>query len=195
MNLESLLERRKRIRVIGFDDANHHGESVGAMIGTAGVICAGTRFEGMVWGHLAKDGMDATEVLSNLLMKSKFADQCHLILLDGLTFGGCNVVDLPALMACTQLPTVAVMRRHPDLEAFRHVVINLPESEERWRRVLAAGPIHEYQEFFFQVAGVEADIAGRVLEYVTDNGKVPEALRVAHLIGSAITLGQSGRRA
>lgn len=39
------------------------------------------------------------------------------------------------------------------------------------------------------------DFALRVLNRVTDTGKVPEALRLAHLIGSAVKTGQSSKRA
>ena len=148
MNLEELLERRKNIRVIGFDDADHHGQPQGSPVNVAGVVCAGTRFEGMIWGQIEKDGMEATEVLIRMLNASKFASQLHLILLDGLTFGGCNVVDLPRLASETGLPAVAVMRKHPDMERFRYVVDLLPESGERWRRVQAAGVICQHADFF-----------------------------------------------
>ena len=63
-----------------------------------------------------------------------------MILLDGITFGGCNVVDLPAMSSDLGLPVAAVMRRHPKLKEFKHVVHQLPDSGERWRRTEAAGP-------------------------------------------------------
>ena len=122
----------------------------------------------MIWGQLAKDGMEATEVLGNMLVESKFADQLHLLLLDGITFGGCNVVDLEELAEVTRLPTVSVMRRHPDMDRFRYVVDSLPDAEERWRRVQAAGPIHERGDFFFQVCGAEPNTIGKALNRLTD---------------------------
>ena len=48
----------------------------------------------MIWGQLSKDGMDRTETISRAVKDSKFAHQLHLILLDGITFGGCNLVNL-----------------------------------------------------------------------------------------------------
>ena len=41
----------------------------------------------------------------------------------------------------------------------------------------------------------DAHTAGQVLTRLTDTGHVPEALRLAHLIGSAIMTGQSSNRA
>lgn len=51
MNLESLLKLNRTIRVIGFDDAPFIRGS-GEKVNLAGIICAATRFEGMVWGEL-----------------------------------------------------------------------------------------------------------------------------------------------
>ncbi|MEL6105505.1 MAG: DUF99 family protein [Planctomycetota bacterium] len=195
MKLEALLSRGKRIRAIGFDDADHRGMERGSAVNVAGIVCAATRFEGMLWGELAKDGTDSTDVLGRMLSGSKFARQLHLILLDGITFGGCNVVDLPRLSMETDLPVVAVMRRHPDLKSFHHVVDMLPDADERRRCVQAAGEIHERDGFVFQVVGEEPDVTARVLGKLTHQGKVPEALRLAHLIGSAVALGESGCRA
>lgn len=45
------------------------------------------------------------------------------------------------------------------------------------------------------VKGCTPDEAARLLQTVTENGNVPEALRIAHLIGSAVKTGQSGKRA
>ncbi|OAD24097.1 hypothetical protein THIOM_000050 [Candidatus Thiomargarita nelsonii] len=36
---------------------------------------------------------------------------------------------------------------------------------------------------------------GKILQRLTLTGHVPEALRIAHLIGSAVMTGESGKRA
>jgi len=38
-------------------------------------------------------------------------------------------------------------------------------------------------------------MVAKILNQVTDTGNVPEALRIAHLIGSAIKTGESSNRA
>ena len=107
----------RRLRSIGFDDAPFERGSGRGLVPVAGVICAGTRFEGMVWGQVRRDGWNATDVLVSLLAGGKFLPQLHLVLLDGITLGGFNVVDLPALATRLRRPCIAVMRRPPDLEA------------------------------------------------------------------------------
>jgi hypothetical protein len=183
----------RRLRVIGFDDAPF--ERTDDRVQVAGVVCSGTRFEGMVWGEIERDGFDATDALATLLGRSKFHDQVRLVLLDGIAVGGLNVVDLPELAARLELPCVAVMRRMPDLAAMERVIARLPEAERRLAALAGAGPIHRRPPFVFQVAGIARDAAAEALARVTDTGAVPEALRLAHLIGSAVVLGESRGRA
>lgn len=183
----------RQLRVIGFDDAPHRRTD--ATVEVAGVVCSDVRFEGMVWGTATKDGWDATEVLGGLLTGSKYAAQVHAVLIDGVAIGGLNVVDLPRLCEMVGVPCLTVMRRRPDLSAMRRAVANLSEPERRWDLVARAGTIHEAEPFVFQVAGASAQQAHEILRRTTDTGHVPEPLRLAHLIGSAVRDGQSRGRA
>ncbi len=181
-------------RVIGFDDGPF-GRRPGAAVPLVGVVCGGTRFEGLVWGRVRRDGWNATEAVCRLLAGGKFLPQLHLVLLDGLTFGGFNVVDLPLLATRLGRPCAAVMRRRPDLDAVERALRHLPRAEERLARLRRAGPIHELGGFTFQAQGAEPAWVAEALARVTDRGRVPEPLRLAHLIGAAVVTGESGRRA
>lgn len=194
MNLESLIKLNRTIRAIGFDDAPFK-RGTREKVSVAGIICGGTRFEGMLWGELQGDGFDSTETLCDLLLNSKFLNQLHLVLIDGIGFGGFNLVDLPLLSARLQLPCVAVMRRYPNLQKIESAMQKLPNFEERKKLLKRAGEIHHYPPFFFQVCGEEPEIIAAALAKLTDRGKVPEALRLAHLIGAAVIKGESGNSA
>jgi uncharacterized protein len=182
------------LRTIGFDDApftrGRRGE-----VAIAGAVCAGTRFEGLVWGAVRQDGWNATDALVSLLARGKFLPQLHLVLLDGIGFGGLNLVDLPALAARLGRPCVAVMRRPPDLAAMEAAIRRLPRPARRLALLARAGPIHRRGPFVFQVHGADPDATAAALARVTDRGHVPEPLRLAHLVGGAVRTGESGRRA
>jgi uncharacterized protein len=184
----------RTVRAVGFDDAPFRRGASGR-VGVAGVICAGTRFEGLVWGHIRQDGWNATDVLLRLLSGGKFLPQLHLVLLDGIAMGGFNVIDLPRLAAGLGRPCLAVMRRPPDLEAVEAAVRRLPRARARLEILRRAGPIHRAGGFVFQVQGAPPDEAAAALGRLTDRGAVPEALRLAHLVGAAVLAGESGRRA
>jgi hypothetical protein len=186
--------RGRTLRAIGFDDAPFVRRRRGN-VAVAGVVCAETRLEGLVWGRLRQDGWNATAALARLLVGGKFLPQLHLVLLDGLSFGGLNLVDLPALAASLGRPCVAVMRRPPDLAAMERAIRRLPGAERRLALLRVAGPIHAAGRFTFQVAGAEPAAVADALARLTDRGEVPEALRLAHLVGAAVRLGESGRRA
>jgi hypothetical protein len=194
MKLADLLRLDRTIKVIGFDDAPFSRTS-GSLVSIAGVVCGGTRFEGMVWGQVIPDGLDATDAICQLLIGGKFLPQLHLVLLDGIAFGGFNIIDLPELASRLQLPCVAVMRHQPDLAAVEKALSYLSESEYRLELLRRAGTIHVSEPFFFQVCGEQPEVIAAVLQRLTDTGKVPEALRLAHLIGAAVITGVSGSSA
>ena len=184
----------RTLRAIGFDDAPFR-RGARALVGVAGVVCAGTRFEGLIWGRIRQDGWNATEVLLRLLSGSKFLPQLHLVLLDGIALGGFNVVDLPRLAAGLRRPCLAVMRRPPDLGAVEAALRRLPRARTRLELLRRAGTIHRLGGFVFQVQGAAPEAAAAALARLTDRGAVPEPLRLAHLIGAAVRTGESGRRA
>jgi endonuclease V-like protein UPF0215 family len=194
MRREPFPPEGRTIRAIGFDDAPFARGRRGP-VGLAGVVCAGTRFEGLVWGELRQDGWNATGAIVRLLAGGKFLPQLHLVLTDGISFGGFNVVDLEALALALGRPCVAVMRRPPDLAAVERAIRRLPRPERRLELLRRAGPVHRHGGFTFQVRGAPPEAAGRALARLTDRGAVPEALRLAHLIGAAVLGGESGKRA
>ncbi len=192
--LEQLIQQDLNIRVIGFDDAPFKSRR-NSSVKIAGVVCSGIRFEGMLWGEVRSDGNDATDVLSDLLLNSKFNDQVHMVLIDGLAFGGFNLVDLPELAARLDRPCVAVMRKFPDMAAIRKALMHFDDHEVRLGLIEKAGEIYTEGNVYFQVIGEEPEITAEVIKRVSDQGYVPEALRLAHLIGAAVINGESSKRA
>ena len=192
--LDYLLRHDRQIRAIGFDDAPFIRHSP-QPVAVAGVVCSKTRFEGMLWGNIQIDGWDSTEKLVQMLLGSKFHPQLHLVLLDGITMGGLNLINLPYLAKQLNLPCVAVMRKMPKLEKMQAAISRLPHPEKRLQLLAQAGEIQVYPPFYFQVCGLTGELTHRILQSLTDKGNVPEALRLAHLITSAVVTGESGNRA
>lgn len=182
------------LRAIGFDDTPFPREWRGR-VRLLGAVCAGTRFEGLVSGWVQRDGWNATGEIVRLLHQGKFLPQLHLVLLDGLGFAGFNLVNLPLLASTLGRPCLAVMRRPPQLDAVQRALGRCTFPERRRALLAAAGPIHQLGGFTFQIQGASAEEGALALARLTDRGKVPEALRLAHLIGGALVTGESGRRA
>ena len=149
-SLESPLRKGKQLRVIGFDDAPFDnlrkekaaksGEGDRA-VNIAGIVCSNSRFEGMLWGSVTHDGLDATEVIAGMVAASKFIDQLNMVLTDGITVAGFNMIDIAALSETLQVPCVAVMRKLPDLESFFDAMDNVDNKQQRVDIVKKAGEI------------------------------------------------------
>lgn len=191
---ERKLASNKHLRVIGFDDSPFD-KARGGAVNIAGIVCSDTRFEGMLWGEVTKDGTDATERIASMLLGSKFRQQIDILLTDGIAVGGFNIIRLRALYERFQFPCVAVMRRHPDLPSIEAALGHFEDGETRLKDIQETGDVHQVGGFTFQVAGCPPTVAAEALSRLTDTGHVPEALRLAHLIGAAVKTGESTKRA
>lgn len=194
MELRRLLESDKTVRTVGFDDQPFDRDQSDP-VGVAGVVCKGTSFDGMVWTRVTPDGADANRRLAEALAESKFLDQLHAVLLDGIAFAGFNVVDLPALAETLDRPCVTVMRRRPDFDAIREALRHVDRPDERMRTIRRAGDVHAADDVFFQSAGCSSATARTLVDRLGVRGYIPEPIRIAHQIATAVADGESGRRA
>jgi len=194
VELGTLLQRNRRIRTLGIDDGPFVRGSRRQVL-VVGAVYAGGEFEGLLSTMVRQDGLNATARLVEMIAPSKFRPQLHLVLLDGITLGGFNLVDLPRLADGIGIPCAAVMRRTPDGPALRAVLGRLSRRRERERIIGRAGPIHQAGRVLFQVAGADPAQVAAVIVRITSHGHLPECLRAAHLIARGIVIGESGRRA
>jgi endonuclease V-like protein UPF0215 family len=184
---------KPEIRVLGVDDGvfTPHVEAWVPVVGV--VFRGGYWLDGVMHTKIAVDGFDATEKIASMVTSSPHYRQLRVIMLNGITFGGFNVVDIKALHAETGLPVIAVTREKPNLAEIREALEHLPKSEERWNAVLNAGELvevatrHKEERIYAHVAGISEEDARKVLRLTSTRSNVPEALRVAHLIASGIS--------
>jgi endonuclease V-like protein UPF0215 family len=184
---------KPEIRVLGVDDGvfTPHVESLVPVVGV--VFRGGYWLDGVMHTEILVDGFDATERISAMVMSSPHYGQLRVIMLNGVTFAGFNVVDIKALNAATGLPVIAVTREKPDLPLIRRALKHLPRSEERWKAVLNAGELSEIstrkedEKIYLHVAGVSLVDAEKIVRLTSTRSNIPEALRVAHLVASGMS--------
>jgi endonuclease V-like protein UPF0215 family len=193
LNSKSFRVIKPEIRVLGVDDGafTPHVEGQVPVIGV--VFRGGYWFDGVMHTEIAVDGFDATERIASMITGSSHCKQLRVILLNGITFAGFNIVDVKALNVATKLPVITVTREKPDLAEIHKALQNLPNSEERWEAILNAGEPIEVStrsakaKVYMQTAGVSKDDARKILRLTSTRSNIPEALRVAHLIASGIS--------
>lgn len=182
---------------MGIDDGKFtfHSKEQVPVVGV--VFRGGYWFDGVMSSQVTVDGFDATKNIGNMIIKSPHFGQLRVIMLNGITFGGFNVVDIKALNEMTGLPVIVVSERRPNLDKIHLAIQHLPGSEERLRAVLNAGEIFPVttrevnRRIFVETVGISKDLALEVLKLTSTRSKIPEPLRVAHLIASGIRLYRS----
>jgi endonuclease V-like protein UPF0215 family len=191
-------EVKRKVKIVGIDDGHFSRKSKRCIV--IGCVIRGCdQVDGILSTRIKVDGLDATEKIARMIAESKFKD-LRYIMLDGITFGGFNIVNIKELNSVTGLPVIAVNRKKPDKKRFVESMKRLENFEERVKAVKDAGKIYrvEVREgvyLYIQKAGISLKHAREVLRISIKCSNVPEALRLAHLIASGVTLGESVGRA
>ncbi|WP_424358247.1 DUF99 family protein [Methanocella sp. MCL-LM] len=189
---------KPEIRILGIDDSPLLSDSI-LVVGA--LMRGGGWLDGVLRSYIDRDGTNANERLAAMITGSKHYGQIRIVMLNGVTFGGFNVVDIQELHRATALPVIAVMRRAPDMAGIRAALDNLPDPERRYQAILNAGPITEVQTpwrghpVYIQCKGIEPVDAAEIVAATAVHSRLPEPLRMAHLISTGIVLGESSKRA
>ncbi len=184
---------KPEIRVLGVDDGMFTPHVKGSALIVGVVFRGGYWLDGVISTRVEVDGFDATDKIASMVNGSPHHKQLRVIMLDGVTFAGFNIVDIKKLNRATQLPVIAVTRDEPDFDDIKKALKKLPRSEERWKAVQNAGKItkvytrNRKEKVYMETAGIQEEDAERILRLTSTRSSVPEPLRVAHLIASGTT--------
>lgn len=189
---------KDQIRAIGIDDApfEFSDEKV-LVIGT--VVRAPNYMEGVLSTEICIDGSEGTEKLTNMINSSKFRDQAKVIFLDGAALGGFNLIDIEILNRKTGIPCISVSRKEPDFSEIKRALKKHFDSWEEKYVQIKKGEIHEVETednpIYIQKEGVDLTTVKRLLNLFTLRGRLPEPIRMSHIIASGATQGESKGKA
>jgi hypothetical protein len=180
--------------VIGFDDFPFQHEWRGN-VGVVGAVFAGERMEGMVSGKIRWDGANATATIVRLVQQCKWSPLLRLVFLQGVAFGGFNVADVPRIHRTLQIPVLVVARYTPNREAVKNALVtHVKGGARKWQLIEKLGPMEPCANVYVQRAGLTLTEAQTAIERYALHGRIPEPLRVAHLVAGSIATGQSRGR-
>lgn len=193
---------KPEIRILGIDDSSLHTKQV-MIVGA--VFRGGVWLDGVLRSHITKDGTDATDTIIRMVTESKHFGQVRVLMLDGITYAGFNVVDITVVFEKTGIPVIVVMRDYPDLERIRAALEHLPDPAPvriaRWEVIKRAGKIHKVvtrkggNPVYLQHCGLELEDAREIMRMSSTHSNIPEPLRAAHLIATGIVCGESTGKA
>lgn len=185
---------KKQIRILGIDDSPFtFNDKYCTVIGA--VMRGGEYLECVLSSRVAIDGDRGTSVCKEMIQNTKHRQQLRVVMLDGITLGGFNVVDIERLYELTNIPVITITRIKPD---FDKIKIALQKNFNDWKKrwvVLKKGDLYtvktRHNPIYVKCMGIDIGEAKEIINLSTIRGVIPEPIRVAHIIASGITKGES----
>ncbi len=181
---------KPHLRIAGVDDGPFTRRRAFAPL-IAVILSTPDELEGVRVGRVRVDGNDATRSIEQLLRSADQWDGVRAVLLDGVAFGGFNVVDIDELARRLDRPVVALTRRPPDFPSIRAALAKYfpRDARSRWAR-LTARPLFRVptpgEPLWAACAGVTRADALALIARATRRGYWPEPLRWARIVGRAV---------
>lgn len=166
----------------------------------AGVLTRGaSTIEAVVTDRVTVDGWDATDTVIAMARRLP-GSGAERILVDGITLGGMNLVDLQAVATGLRVPVFGITRRRPGPSGLEPAAERTVDPPRRKRNLPKHPPIEVRlgdTTLFVQAArpdgqALEPDRLTDTLRSAMAQSRIPEPLRLAHHIATAIVRGVSG---
>ena len=185
---------KKEMRVIGIDDAPFNKFMKGKVLVIGAVFRGGSWLDGVLSTKVNVDGNDATKKIIEMINNSRFKPQLQCIFLDGIAVGGFNIIVVKKLSKKAKLPVIIIIRRKPDLEKIKKILIKI-NKKNKIKLLEKAGPVVPAGKIYIQLTGISIEKAKEILKITCTRSHIPEAIRLSHIIASGITHGESRGKA
>ena len=190
----SAVQEGARPHVLGVDDAPFEKRQQAPVPIVAVMMEGADLVESVAVSSFAVDGDDVTGFLAAWLGDLRSRASLQAVLLGGITMAGLGVVDVTQLARRLDTPVLVATRREPSDAQLAEALgaagleqrVPIVERSPRATRVLDG--------LFVAQAGTTEDEAARLVRATLRKANLPETLRVAHLIGRALVLGESRGR-
>ncbi|MGC9205389.1 MAG: DUF99 family protein [Candidatus Micrarchaeia archaeon] len=186
-------QMKKGIRVLSIACAPFEKSDKTALV--IGVVSRGQLIEGLLSLRVSVDGNDATRVLAKKVKSSRFKDQIRLIALNGVALAGLNILDIEELSSSLKIPIMILTRKKPRLRAMSLAIKAATKNKDVATRKLVmlnkikkVSRICKINGFYTQSIGIEKGEINLII------GEAIAMLRVAHIIASGISNGESKGR-
>lgn len=159
-----------------------------------GIIFRENYIEGMLSGSVAIDGTDSTMQITKMIANSRFNGQVRIVLLNGIAVAGLNIVKPKLIERKLHVKVVLLNKRKQNAKELIKALkefsrINKKDVEERIKIV------SDYSKVRILKTG-NLFLQSNLEDYYIRNfaQKAFEALRIAHIIASGISKGESKGR-
>lgn len=174
---------------MGVDDGPYHCGSRETLI-----VMTLYRLDGyldaVMTGKVTTDGEDSASRIADILSNSRYLKQVRCIMSDGACLAGFNVLDIDELYERTSIPVITVSNETPNTESMMTALKNNFGDWERKLELITDHPPRELElgdgVCYVREKGITPEAADDAVRRCTVRGRVPEPVRLAHMIASAI---------
>jgi len=166
----------------------------------------GFYLEAVLSTSVKKDGLDATVKIIAMIKSSRFSRQVNYIITQGTVLAGLNPINIKKISEALSVPVLSVVRDRPNKKRFLTAVRKLPNAERIIKELEANGEIYKYERciravnyhrcktLYYYLAGMGRKEAEELIRFSTYMGNIPEPVRIAHVIASGVSRGESTKR-
>ena len=183
-----------RPHVLGVDDAPFR-KGRDREVPIVGVLMEGPDLvEAIAIGHFPVDGDDAAGYLGGWIQSLRGFRGMQAVILGGITIAGLGLVDLAKLAGALSRPVLAVTRHDPAGSQLRRA-LHAARLSERLPVLARSPPAFEAAPGLHVAAvGLSPAEAAALVRLTLGKSRLPEPLRVAHMVAGALATGESRGR-
>ncbi len=150
--------------------------------------------EGFISRDITVDGDDSESSLLEI-MSSSLGQSANLIMTDGITFGGFNLIDPESISRSTGKPVVTITRKMPDIDTMKSAImkhlgdkkkVEILEGLTPERIETGSGAV-----LYCNYSSITKNDVKRLLTKTIRQGYIPEPVRMASLVGRLIRFAAS----
>jgi len=186
---------KDEIRIIGIDDGHFDKDKDKKALIVGVIMRGGKQIDGVLSNYIEVDGDDSTDKIIEMIRKTTHINQLRIIMTNGISFAGFNIIDMNKIFEELKLPVIAVIRKKPDMEKFISALKKVKNCEKKLdilKKLPEPKPVKtKYGTTYFQNIGISDEEAKEIILKTSINSRIPEPVRVAHLIAMGVTLGYS----
>jgi hypothetical protein len=179
------------IRIIAVDDSRFKRGDRGVLV--VGVVGRGDVIEGILSCRVAADGADSTRNIIGMISSSRFKQQIRLVVTNGTTVAGLNVIDIKEVHSRLGMPVMAITRKRPHPDMLKASIRSM-RPEAYAEKIAIIDGISKSAELS-RVGGMYVQHIGIGKALMSGYaGSSIALLRLAHMIASGVSGGESKGR-
>lgn len=182
------------LRILGIDDGPF-SKNIDKKTILVGVLM---KFDSYIEGiTIKKIDIDGINVNENILsmFNGRFNKEINFIMTNGITFGGFNIMDISLINEKTNIPVISIVRKKPDLESIYNALKkHFDDYDYRINLINKSFPEKitiNNNDLYINFKGINLFDVKNIIKKTIKMGNIPEPIRMAHIIATAIIKGES----